>query len=217
MFLKSNSGGIGNLAARIHRVYGIILAAATRPTAWGDIAMHIIEIEAHARANANQRPERQAGGGNPNAFPNVMGGHYRPPALPARGGFFTRPFRFAVAVGLSWGDLLNMAPPTLSLMGDGVTGVTSKTKTRGKPDGRSRGSGNFPYSVTNTPFFQGGRGIFLIHSMNLERDFGNMETLWARGHPVLRNAIFSVLRQRNHTPFRKWQTAQRAMELGRIV
>ena len=44
---------------------------------------------------------------------------------------FARSFRVSVEAGVRWGDLLNTAPSTTVLMGEGLIGFAPKTKTRG--------------------------------------------------------------------------------------
>ena len=62
---------------------------------------------------------------------------------------FAWSFRLAVAAGLRRGDLLNAGPATLVLLKEGLVGLASKTKKRGKSEGRNRGASNFAFPNKN--------------------------------------------------------------------
>ena len=64
---------------------------------------------------------------------------------------FAWSFRVAAVAGLRWSDLLNTAPSTLVLIKAGLIGFASKTKTRGKSEGRPRVACNFAFSNENGP------------------------------------------------------------------
>ena len=58
-------------------------------------------------------------------------------------------FRVAVAAALSWGDLLNSPPNTLTSNAEGLIGFAAKAKYRGVAEGRPWGASNYAFANEN--------------------------------------------------------------------
>ena len=136
----------------------------------GHTDIRIINIEAAEWANAYQRHTRQA--------------EQLPVSVLQRWGcligdrdidipelLFARSSRIAVEAGLWRNDLLNTAPSTISLMGEGIVGFSVKTKTRWESEGRPCWDIMFSYSTDCQYWLKTGYVLFIEKSGDQERDF----------------------------------------------
>ena len=128
----------------------------------------ILHIGAKGWEGVYHLPRKQAGG-IPISVLSVWGGFVSDSSRDIAEILFPLPFRVAVASGLGWGDLLNTAPPKTVLTKEGLIGFASKTKTRGRSEGRPWGASHYAFS--NEKRLRKGYELFKNQSADFSRDY----------------------------------------------